>query len=185
MADEIIALTVEGAAKLKKELEYRKNVKRPQITAAIAEAREHGDLSENAEYHAARELHSQNEAFIKDIEGKLSNCRIIDVTKLNNDGTVVFGSTVTFIGKKLEDEDEYEDYLDYDESDYADEDLSEYKIKNTYKLVGDDEADIAQKMISSNTPIGRALIGKKVGKFVPVKLPSGCFVYKIMKVEYI
>ena len=101
MADEIIALTVEGAAKLKKELEYRKNVKRPQITAAIAEAREHGDLSENAEYHAARELHSQNEAFIKDIEGKLSNCRIIDVTKLNNDGTVVFGSTVSFIGKKL------------------------------------------------------------------------------------
>ena len=158
---------------------------RPQITAAIAEAREHGDLSENAEYHAARELHSQNEAFIKDIEGKLSNCRIIDVTKLNNDGTVVFGSTVSFIGKKLEDEDEYEDYLDYDESDYADEDLSEYTIKNTYKLVGDDEADIAQKMISSNTPIGRALIGKKVGKFVPVKLPSGCFVYKIMKVEYI
>jgi len=153
-------LTIRGAEKLKSELQQLKTVDRPKVIAAIAEARAHGDLKENAEYHAAREQQGFIEGRIKDIEGKLSNAQIIDVTKLNPNGRVVFGATVELLA--LEDEKEV-----------------------TYQIVGEDEADIEAGMISVTAPIARALIGKEEGDVAQVQAPSGIVEYEIVEVTYI
>jgi transcription elongation factor GreA len=153
-------LTVAGAEKLKEELRRLKTEDRPRVVNAIAEARAHGDLKENAEYHAAREQQSFIEGRIREIEGKLSNAQIIDVTTLPNSGKVVFGVTV-----RLE----------------ATEDGNPV----TYRIVGDDEADIKQGMISVSSPIARALIGKEEGDLVTVQAPGGAREYEILKVLYV
>jgi len=153
-------LTVAGADKLKAELQRLKSEDRPRVINAIAEARAHGDLKENAEYHAAREQQGFIEGRIKDIEAKLSNAQIIDVTTLNAGGKVVFGATV-----ELSDE--------------------ETGKEVTYQIVGDDEADIKQGMISVNSPIARALIGKEEGDVVTVKAPGGDKDYEIVAVKYV
>ncbi|WP_294945972.1 transcription elongation factor GreA [Sulfurivirga sp.] len=153
-------LTKEGADKLKAELKRLKQEERPRIAQAIAEAREHGDLKENAEYHAAREQQGLIEARIRQIEGILANAQIIDVTKLNPEGRVVFGSTVHLLN------------LDTDE-------------EVVYKIVGDEEADLAHGKISVSSPIARALIGKEEGDEVTVEAPGGNIDYEIVKVEYI
>lgn len=153
-------LTVAGANKLRAELEELKTVIRPRIIQAIAEAREHGDLKENAEYHAAREQQSFAEGRIKEIEGKLSNANIIDVTKTDANGKVVFGATVQI------------------------EDLDSGKTV-TYQIVGEDEANIKEGRISVGSPIARALIGKEVEDVVIVKAPGGDVEYEIISVEYI
>jgi len=155
-----VPLTVQGANKLREELEELKTVVRPRIIAAIAEAREHGDLKENAEYHAAREQQSFAEGRIAEIEGKLSNANIIDVTKMDAKGKVIFGATVT-----IED-------LDTEET-------------VTYQIVGEDEADIKKGRISVGSPIARALIGKEVEDIATVKAPGGEKEYEIIKIEYI
>ncbi len=155
-----VPLTVQGANKLREELEELKTVVRPRIIAAIAEAREHGDLKENAEYHAAREQQSFAEGRIAEIEGKLSNANIIDVTKMDAKGKVIFGATVT-----IED-------LDTEET-------------VTYQIVGEDEADIKKGRISVGSPIARALIGKEVEDIATVKAPGGEKEYGIIKIEYI
>lgn len=154
-------MTAAGAEKLREELEHLKRVKRPEIIKAIAEARSHGDLKENAEYHAAREQQGFTEGRIKDIEGKLGNAQIIDVTRIANDGKVIFGSTVTLV--------------------VVDKDNNEV----TYQIVGEDEADIKQQKISFTSPIGRAIIGKFVGDEVEVKTPQGAVTYEITEVKYI
>ena len=133
---------------------------RPRIIQAIATAREHGDLKENAEYHAAREQQSFCEGRIKDIEAKLSNATIIDVTTLNANGKVVFGATVDLVDENTGDE-------------------------VTYQIVGDDEADIKANMISISSPIARALIGKEEGDVAEVKTPGGVRVLEIVEVRYI
>jgi len=153
-------MTAQGAQRLREELQRRKFEDRPRITQAIAEARAHGDLKENAEYHAAREQQSFNEGRINDIEGKLSNAEIIDVTKLNAQGKVVFGATVELLNVE------------------SDEQV-------TWKIVGEDEADVKARMISVNSPIARALIGKTEGDTVVVKAPSGDIEYEILSVQYI
>ena len=153
-------MTAQGALRLREELQRRKSVDRPRITTAIAEARAHGDLKENAEYHAAREQQSFNEGRIADIEGKLSNAEIIDVTKLNAQGKVVFGATVELCSV-----------------------ASDEKV--TWKIVGEDEADVKARMISVNSPIARALIGKREGDGVVVKAPSGDIEYEILGVRYV
>lgn len=153
-------MTKEGADALKKELQNLKTVERPAISKAIAEAREHGDLKENAEYHAAREQQGLMEARIKQIEGLLGSVQIIDVTKLSPNGKVVFGSTVTVLN------------LDNDE-------------EVTYKIVGEEEADIKHGKISVNSPIARALIAKEEGDEVVVKAPSGDIDYEIVEIQYI
>jgi transcription elongation factor GreA len=155
-----VPLTVSGAEKLRRELEELKTVARPRIIAAIAEARAHGDLKENAEYHAAREQQSFAEGRIKEIEGKLANAQIIDITKLDANGTVVFGATV-----ELQD-------IDSDEI-------------VVYQIVGDDEADIKEGRISIGSPIARALIGKEEEDVVTVKAPGGNKEYEILAVKYI
>lgn len=153
-------MTVRGAEKLREELEYLKTVLRPKIIEAIAEAREHGDLKENAEYHAAREQQGFCEGRIQDIEGKLSKAQIIDVTKVPNSGKVVFGATVTMVKGDTEEE-----------------------IR--YRIVGDDEADIKEGLISINSPIARALVGKEVDDVAIVKTPAGDVEYEILEVEYL
>lgn len=153
-------LTVRGADALREELTQLKSVERPKVIAAIAEAREHGDLKENAEYHAAREQQGFIEGRIKEIEGKLGNAQIIDITKLPQNGRVVFGVTV-----ELEDLDSGNEV--------------------TYQIVGDDEADIKQNRISVNSPIARALIGKEEGEIVVVQAPGGATEYEIGAVKYI
>ena len=153
-------MTVAGEAALREELERLKKVDRPRITAAIAEAREHGDLKENAEYHAAREQQSFNEGRIMDIEGKLGNAQVIDVTTIPKSGKVIFGTTIDLIN------------IDSDES-------------VTYKIVGDDEADVKSNLISINSPIARALIGKEEGEVVTVKAPGGDIEYEIDQVQHI
>lgn len=153
-------MTAEGAEKLRAELNELKSVKRPAIIAAIAEAREHGDLKENAEYHAAREQQSFCEGRIQDIKGKLSNAQIIDVTKLENTGKVIFGTTVTILN------------CDTDE-------------EITYRIVGDDEADIKNNLISVNSPIARGLIGKMVDDVANIHTPAGVVEFEILEVEYI
>lgn len=153
-------MTVRGAEKLREELEYLKNVSRPKIIEAIAEARAHGDLKENAEYHAAREQQGFCEGRIQDIEGKLSKAQIIDVTKLANNGRVVFGATVNLLKSDTEEE-----------------------IR--YRIVGDDEADIKEGLISINSPIARGLIGKEVDDVVIVKTPAGDVEYEILEVQYL
>lgn len=153
-------MTVEGAEKLRLELDDLKKVQRPRIVQAIAEAREHGDLKENAEYHAAREQQSFCEGRIQEIEGKLGNAQIIDVTAIAHTGKVIFGTTVTILN--LENEQQV-----------------------TYQIVGDDEADVKANKISVNSPIARALIGKEEGDVVVVKAPSGEVEYEIETVQHI
>jgi transcription elongation factor GreA len=157
---EKVPLTAKGAEQLKEELRRLKNDDRPRVIKAIAEAREHGDLKENAEYHAAREEQSFIEGRIKDIEGKLSNAQVIDVTKMNAEGKVIFGTTVVL----------------------ADEDTGD---EVTYQIVGEDEADIKQGMISVTSPIARALIGKLEGDIAVVKAPGGDKEFEIVEVKYI
>ncbi|MBN2865789.1 MAG: transcription elongation factor GreA [Thiotrichales bacterium] len=153
-------MTKEGAEALQAELNKLKKEDRPRITEAIADAREHGDLKENAEYHAAREQQGLVEARIKHIEGTLSLAQVIDVTKLNPRGKVVFGATVTVLN------------IDTDE-------------EVTYKIVGNDEAHVADNKISVNSPIARALIGKESGDEVVVQAPKGNIDYEIIDVQYI
>jgi len=153
-------MTVRGAEKLREELEYLKTVQRPQIIQAIAEAREHGDLKENAEYHAAREQQGFCEGRIQEIEAKLSKAQIIDVTKLPKTGRVIFGSTVTVL--KCDTEEEI-----------------------TYRIVGDDEADIKSGLLSINSPIARGLIGKEADDVAVVQTPAGKVDFEIISVEYI
>ncbi|MCW8125791.1 transcription elongation factor GreA [Microbulbifer halophilus] len=155
-----VPMTVEGADSLRAELENLKKVERPAVVQAIAEAREHGDLKENAEYHAAREKQGFIEGRIQDIEGKLSHAQIIDVKAIEPSEKVIFGTTVTII------------HMDNDE-------------EVTYKIVGDDEADVKDRKISVNSPIARALIGKEVGDVVEVHTPSGAVEYEIDSVEHI
>ncbi len=155
-----VPLTARGAEKLREELTHLKTVMRPKITEAIAEARAHGDLKENAEYHAAREQQSFTEGRIKDIEAKLSNCQIIDVTQINAHGKVVFGATV--------------DLADADSGDEV-----------TYQIVGEDEADIKQGRISVTSPIARALIGKREGEVATVQAPGGVREFDILAVRYL
>ncbi|MGF1642125.1 MAG: transcription elongation factor GreA [Thiotrichales bacterium] len=155
-----VPLTVAGAEKLKAELQRLKTVDRPRIIAAIAEARAHGDLKENAEYHAAREQQSFAEGRIKDLESKLSHAQIIDVTKLENTGRVVFGTTVSLISVDTE-------------------------AEVTYRIVGEDEADIELGLISVTSPIARALIGKEEGDIAKVQAPGGIIEYEITEIQYI
>ncbi len=155
-----VPLTVRGADNLQAELKKLKSEDRPRIIASIATAREHGDLKENAEYHAAREQQSFCEGRIKEIEAKLSNATIIDVTTLNANGKVVFGATVDLVDEETGDE-------------------------ITYQIVGEDEADIKANMISIGSPIARALIGKQEGDVAEVKTPGGGRSLEIVEVHYI
>jgi transcription elongation factor GreA len=155
-----VPMTEAGAEKLRAELEQLKRVERPRIVRAIAEARAHGDLKENAEYHAAREQQSFAEGRIQEIESKLSRAQIIDITRLAPDDKVIFGATVTVIN------------LDSDET-------------RVYRIVGDDEADVKAGRISYQSPIARALIGKREGDEVAVQTPSGTVSYEIDQVAYV
>jgi transcription elongation factor GreA len=152
-------MTTRGAERLREELNELKGVARPRVIAAIAEARAHGDLKENAEYHAAREQQGFIEGRIQEIEGKLSNAQIIDPTALNAGGKVVFGATVTLVEMDTEDE-------------------------VTYQIVGEDEADIKQSRISVTSPVARALIGKEEGDIASVQAPGGLREYEIVEVRY-
>jgi len=153
-------LTARGAELLREELKHLKSVERPKVVEAIATARAHGDLKENAEYHAAKEQQGLMEARIRDIEAKLSNAQIIDVTRLTPTGRVVFGATVHVV----------------DEADGTEQ---------KYRIVGEDEADIKSGLMSITSPIARALIGKEEGDSVQVATPSGSRAYEIVRVEYI
>lgn len=155
-----VPMTAAGAAKLTEELERLKRIERPSITKAIAEARSHGDLKENAEYHAAKEQQGFVEARIRDIEHKLSHANIIDITKLSKDSKVIFGATIELIN------------LDTEE-------------KFSYQIVGEEEADIRSGKLSCTSPIARAIIGKYSGDTVEVKTPSGLIEYEIGDVQYI
>ena len=153
-------ITIQGFEKLKEELEKLKKIKRPKIIAAIAEARGHGDLKENAEYHAAREEQAKTESRIIEINDVISRANIIDITKLEKKDNVIFGSTVFLINL-------------------------ENNEKKTYKIVGKDEADIAKNYIYFRSPIGKALIGKKKKELVTVTTPSGEKNFEITEIEYI
>ncbi len=155
-----VPLTLKGAEALKAELQELKSVARPRVIQAIAEAREHGDLKENAEYHAAKEQQGFIEGRIAEIEGKLGNAQIIDVTEMNANGKIIFGTTVGLIDEETGDE-----------------------IK--YQIVGDDEADIKNGKLSISAPIARALIGKEEGDFIEVQTPGGIKEFEIVSVEYI
>lgn len=155
-----VPLTLRGAQMLREELTNLKSVERPNVIQAIAQARAHGDLKENAEYHAAREQQGFIEGRIKEIEGKLSHAQIIDVTKLHGDGRVVFGATVEV----------YEDETDEE---------------HTFQIVGEDEADIKRGLISISSPIARALIGKSVDDVAEVETPKGLRHLEIMNVQYL
>jgi transcription elongation factor GreA len=154
-----VPLTVRGAEKLREELSELKTVARPKVIEAIAEARAHGDLKENAEYHAAREQQGFIEGRIKEIESKLSHAQIIDVRSVNAGGRVVFGATV----------DVYEEETDEE---------------HTFQIVGDDEADFKEGLISVNSPMARALIGKGVGDVAEVDTPKGARHMEILEVRY-
>jgi transcription elongation factor GreA len=153
-------ITVEGLEKLKSELDELKNVKRPQIVAAIAEARSHGDLKENAEYHAAKEQQAQTESRVIEINDIIARANVIDVTKIENNGNVIFGSTVTVQDLKI-------------------------NKKETYKIVGKDEADISKNLIYFKSPIGKALIAKTVEDIVTVETPSGEKNFEILNIQYV
>ena len=153
-------ITVSGLQSLKDELVYLKEKKRPEIVAAISEARSHGDLKENAEYHAAKEQQSHNEGRIQEIEDLIARANVIDVTKINNDGKVIFGSTV------------YLQNLDTQEN-------------IEYKLVGKDEADLKKKLIFFQSPIGKGLIGKNKNDLVEINTPAGLKSFEIIDVKYI
>jgi len=155
-----VPMTLEGAERLREELNHLKSVLRPQIIQAIATAREHGDLKENAEYHAAKEQQGFAEGRIKEIEAKLSEAQVIDVTKIKHTGKVVFGATVTLIA-------------------------AEDGTVRRYKIVGEDEADLKNNSISVMSPLARALVGKSEGDSVVVKTPNGSVEYEIEKVEHI
>ena len=152
-------ITLKGAQRLREELDHLKSVKRPKVIAAIAEAREHGDLKENAEYHAAREEQGFIEGRIKQLEGELSHAEIIDITKLNAGSKVVFGATVEL----------------------ADVESDEEK---RYQIVGDLEADIKLGLIAISSPVARALIGKNEGDSVVIEAPGGTHEYEIVGVSY-
>lgn len=155
---EKIPMTVNGYSVLEQELKHRQQVERPRIIQAIAEARSHGDLSENAEYHAAKEAQALNEGRIAELEDKLSRAEVIDVSKLSG-STIMFGATVTLI----------------------DEDTEDQKI---YQIVGESEADVKAGRVSITSPTARALIGKKVGDTVEVNTPGGGKSYEILKVAF-
>ena len=151
-------MTIEGEKLLRDELSELKSVKRPKISEAIKEAREKGDLKENAEYHAAREQQSFIEGRIKDIEGKLSNSQIIDISRIPKSDKVIFGTTVV---------------------------VSDDDKEITYKIVGEDEADLRKGKISVTSPISRSLVGKSEGDLVTIKTPSGEINYEIIEVKYV
>ncbi len=153
-------ITTQGLEKLKQELKLLKEEKRPEIVNAIAEARSHGDLKENAEYHAAKEQQSHNEGRIQEIENSIATANLIDVTKLHNNGKVIFGSTVSLQN------------LDTNE-------------KIEYKIVGKDEADLKQKLIYFKSPIGKGLIGKNKGDLVEISTPNGVKNFEISDVKYV
>ena len=153
-------VTIQGLANLKKELIFLKERKRPEIVSAISEARSHGDLKENAEYHAAKEQQSHNEGRIQEIENAIARADIIDVTKINNDGKIIFGSTV------------FLQNLDT-------------KEKIQYKIVGKDEADLEKKLIYFKSPISKGLIGKNKKDLVEIKTPAGTKNFEIIDVKYI
>lgn len=155
-----VPMTIAGEAALRAELNRLKTEDRPRIIEAIAEAREHGDLKENAEYHAAREQQGFCEGRIQEIEGKLSEARVIDVTTIPHTGKVIFGTTVTIINCETEEE-------------------------LRYRIVGEDEADVSNGMISVTSPIARALIGKEEGDVTVVNAPGGEVEYEIDQVEHI
>ncbi|WP_110669326.1 transcription elongation factor GreA [Salinicola halophilus] len=155
-----VPMTVHGEQALRQELDQLKGVERPQVIAAIAEAREHGDLKENAEYHAAREQQGFIEGRIQEIEGKLSNAQVIDVAKMPKNGKVIFGVTVELLNLE------------------TDEEVS-------YRIVGEDEASIKDGKISVTSPIARALIGKSEGDVVNVRTPGGDVEYEISSVEHL
>ena len=153
-------ITVQGLEKLKEELIFLKEKKRPEIVSAIAEARSHGDLKENAEYHAAKEQQSHNEGRIEEINDIIARANVIDVTKITNEGKVIFGSTVYLIN------------LDT-------------KEKINYKIVGKDEADLKKKLIYFQSPIGKGLIGKMKNDLIEVSTPAGKKNFEIKDVQYI
>ncbi|MCY0966895.1 transcription elongation factor GreA [Parathalassolituus penaei] len=153
-------MTVEGEKALRDELQRLKTVDRPKVIEAIAEAREHGDLKENAEYHAAREQQGFIEGRIQDIEGKLSNAQVIDIKTIPHTGKVLFGSTVELINTANDEE-------------------------VVYRIVGDDEANIKENRISVNSPIARAVIGKEEGDVVNIKVPNGTVEYEIGAVKHL
>ena len=153
-------ITLSGLSKLKEELIFLKEKKRPEIVSAISEARSHGDLKENAEYHAAKEQQSHNEGRIQEIEDLIARANVIDVTKLNNEGKIIFGSTVYLID------------LDTNE-------------KLEYKIVGKDEADLKKKLIYFKSPIGKGLIGKNKKDLVEILTPSGTKNFEVLDVIYI
>jgi transcription elongation factor GreA len=153
-------MTITGEATLREELDRLKRVERPRIVQAIAEAREHGDLKENAEYHAAREQQSFTEGRVLEIEGKLGNAQVIDVTAIPRTGKVIFGTTIDLINIETDD-------------------------TVTYRIVGEDEADVKRNLISVGSPIARALIGKEEGDVVVVKAPAGDIEYEIDQVKHI
>ena len=153
-------ITIEGLKKLKNELEDLKSNKRPKIVAAIAEARGHGDLKENAEYHAAKEQQGHVETRILQINDLIARANVIDVTKVENDGKVIFGSTVSV------------------------KDLKNNK-KISFKIVGQDEADVKKNLVYFRSPVGKSLIGKKVNDSLIVNTPSGEKNYEILEVKYI
>ena len=153
-------ITINGLEKIKDELVFLKEKKRPEIVAAISEARSHGDLKENAEYHAAKEQQSHNEGRIQEIEDIIARANVIDVTKINNDGKVIFGSTV------------FLQNLDNNE-------------KIDYKIVGKDEADLKHKLLYFKSPIGKGIIGKSKGDLVEVSTPAGVKNLEIIDVKYI
>lgn len=153
-------MTVSGEATLRAELDRLKRVERPKITQAIADAREHGDLKENAEYHAAREQQSFMEGRVMEIEGKLGNAQVIDVKAIPVTGKVIFGTTIDLVNVATDD-------------------------TVTYRIVGEDEADVKQNLISVGSPIARALIGKEEGDIVVVKAPGGDIEYEIDRVQHI
>jgi transcription elongation factor GreA len=156
---EKLPMTVGGYAALEAELKLRQQVERPRIVEAISEARSHGDLSENAEYHAAKESQSLNEGRIADLEDKIARADVIDVSRLSGD-TIKFGATVTLIDEDTETE-------------------------KRYQIVGDSEADVKSGKISISSPISRALISKRVGDAVEVNTPGGGKSYEIVKIEYL
>ena len=160
MMQAIVPITINGITKLRSELEVLKTVERPKTIAAIAEARAHGDLKENAEYHAAREHQSFIEGRILEIETKLSNCQVIDISQLPNEGKVIFGAMVTLLNLKTQ-------------------------IEVTYQIVGVDEVNLKESKISISSPLARALIGKYIKDIVEVKVPEGTTEYEIMDVEYL
>ena len=155
-----VPITTRGESLLQEELKELKTVRRPKVIQAIADAREHGDLKENAEYHAAREEQGFIEGRIQDIEGKLGNSQVIDVTKLAPNGKVVFGTTVVLMDLETE-------------------------AETTYKIVGDDEADLKAGLISYGSPVAKAMIGKEEGDVVGVQAPGGVREYEIMSVVYV